>query len=101
MKRALDEVYAKYDALVAPSRNTVAYPIDKDFNQAYPRFGFGPPIIQALARLDPFLYAVNAARALINGAILDPSVGIAFVVFAALSVITLAVFIRGMREAVA
>ena len=62
---------------------------------------FGPPIIQTLARLDPFLYAVNAARALINGAILDPSVGIAFVVFAALSVITLAVFIRGMREAVA
>jgi aspartyl-tRNA(Asn)/glutamyl-tRNA(Gln) amidotransferase subunit A len=47
MKRALDEVYARYDALVAPSRNTVAYPIDKDFNQAYPRFGFGPPIIQA------------------------------------------------------
>ena len=62
---------------------------------------FGPPIIQALARLDPFLYAVNAARALINGAILDPSVGIAFLVFAALSVVTLAVFIRGMREAVA
>lgn len=62
---------------------------------------FGPPIIQALARLDPFLYAVNAARALINGAILDSSVGIAFLVFAALSVVTLAVFIRGMREAVA
>lgn len=62
---------------------------------------FGPPIIQALARLDPFLYAVNAARALINGAVLDSSVGIAFVVFAALSVVTLAVFIRGMREAVA
>ena len=62
---------------------------------------FGPPIIQALARLDPFLYAVNAARALINGAILDSSVGIAFLVFAALSVVTLAVFIRSMREAVA
>ena len=62
---------------------------------------FGPPIIQALARLDPFLYAVNAARALINGAVLDSSVGIAFLVFSVLSVITLAVFIRGMREAVA
>jgi ABC-2 type transport system permease protein len=62
---------------------------------------FGPPIIQALARLDPFLYAVNAARALINGAVFDSSVGIAFLVFAALSVVTLAIFIRGMREAVA
>lgn len=62
---------------------------------------FGPPLIQALARLDPFLYAVNAARALINGSVFDPSVGIAFLVFAALSVVTLAIFIRGMREAVA
>lgn len=62
---------------------------------------FGPPIIQALARLDPFLYAVNAARALINGAVFDSSVGIAFLVFAALSVVTLTVFIRSMREAVA
>jgi ABC-2 type transport system permease protein len=62
---------------------------------------FGPPLIQALARLDPFLYAVNAARALINGSVFDPSVGIAFLVFAVLSLVTLAVFIRGMREAVA
>jgi ABC-2 type transport system permease protein len=62
---------------------------------------FGPPVIQALARVDPFLYAVNAARALINGAVFDSSVGVAFLVFAALSVVTLTVFIRGMREAVA
>jgi ABC-2 type transport system permease protein len=62
---------------------------------------FGPPIIQALARLDPFLYAVNAARGLIDGTLFDSSVITAFAVFAALSVITLAVFIRSMREAVA
>jgi aspartyl-tRNA(Asn)/glutamyl-tRNA(Gln) amidotransferase subunit A len=47
IKRALDELYAKYDALVAPSRATVAYPVDKDFNQAYPRVGSGPPVIPA------------------------------------------------------
>jgi aspartyl-tRNA(Asn)/glutamyl-tRNA(Gln) amidotransferase subunit A len=47
MKRALDELYAKYDALVAPSRGTVAYPLDRDFNQAYPKFGGGPPLIPA------------------------------------------------------
>jgi ABC-2 type transport system permease protein len=62
---------------------------------------FGPPIIQALARIDPFLYAVNAARSLIDGAIADSSVIAAFLIFAALSVIALAIFIRGMREAVA
>jgi ABC-2 type transport system permease protein len=62
---------------------------------------FGPPIIQAVATLDPLLYAVNGARALINGNLTDPSIPIAFVVFAALSVIALTLFIRMMREAVA
>ena len=62
---------------------------------------FGPPVIQLLAKLDPFYYAVNAARALINGALGDSSVLVAFLVFALLSIITLAEFIRGMREAVA
>jgi aspartyl-tRNA(Asn)/glutamyl-tRNA(Gln) amidotransferase subunit A len=45
MKKALDEVYSKYDALVAPSRGTVSYPNDKDFDKAYPRLGGGPPVI--------------------------------------------------------
>jgi ABC-2 type transport system permease protein len=62
---------------------------------------FGPPIIQAIARLDPMLYAVNGARALINGSLTDPSIPIAFAVFIALSLIALALFIRTMREAVA
>jgi aspartyl-tRNA(Asn)/glutamyl-tRNA(Gln) amidotransferase subunit A len=47
MKRTLDELYAKYDALLAPSRGTVAYPIGVDFDKAYPGVGSGPPIIQA------------------------------------------------------
>ena len=62
---------------------------------------FGPPIIQFIARFDPMLYAVNGARALINGNLTDPSVPIAFAVFIALSGVTLALFIRTMREAVA
>ena len=45
MKRELDKLYSKYDALVAPSRDTVAYPIDVDFNKAYPGVGGGPPVI--------------------------------------------------------
>lgn len=47
MKRTLDALYAKYDALVAPSRATVAYPINVDFEKAYPGVGFGPPVIPA------------------------------------------------------
>jgi ABC-2 type transport system permease protein len=62
---------------------------------------FGPPLIQLLARFDPFFYAVDAARALINGGFAAPSVVIAFAVFAVLAIATLAIFIRGMREAVA
>lgn len=62
---------------------------------------FGPPIIQAIARVDPFLYAVNAARAFINGSLTDSSIPIAFAVFIGLAVVTLGVFIHGMREAVA
>ncbi|HVA12760.1 MAG TPA: ABC transporter permease [Stellaceae bacterium] len=62
---------------------------------------FGPPAIQMLARIDPLLYAVNASRALMAGAVGDPSVLAAFVVFAVLSVVCLGAFIRGMREAVA
>ncbi len=48
MIKALDELYAKYDALVSPGRSTVAYPADVDFNKAYPGLGGpGPAIIPA------------------------------------------------------
>jgi aspartyl-tRNA(Asn)/glutamyl-tRNA(Gln) amidotransferase subunit A len=47
MIKTLHELYAKYDALVAPSRSTVAYPIDVDFEKAYPGTGGGPAIIPA------------------------------------------------------
>jgi aspartyl-tRNA(Asn)/glutamyl-tRNA(Gln) amidotransferase subunit A len=47
MKKALDELCAGYDALIAPAVAVVAYPIDRDFDKAYPGFGGGPPIIPA------------------------------------------------------
>jgi aspartyl-tRNA(Asn)/glutamyl-tRNA(Gln) amidotransferase subunit A len=47
MKRAMEELYAKYDALVAPSRSTVAYPVAVDFDKSYPGLLGGPPVIQA------------------------------------------------------
>lgn len=47
MKKALDDVYAKYDALLYPARSTVAYPIGIDFDKAYPNIGGGPAVIPA------------------------------------------------------
>ncbi len=47
IKRELDGLYARYDALVSPSRSTVAPPIAEDFSRAYPGFRGGPAIIPA------------------------------------------------------
>ena len=41
MKKEMNEVYSKYDALICPSFATVANPIDRPFGRAYP--GFGSP----------------------------------------------------------
>jgi len=46
-RRSLDALCAKYDALVAPSRQTVASPIGVDFDKAYPGVGGGPAVIPA------------------------------------------------------
>jgi aspartyl-tRNA(Asn)/glutamyl-tRNA(Gln) amidotransferase subunit A len=47
MKKALDELYAKFDALVSPTRATVSYPIGPDFDTVYPGIGGGPAVIPA------------------------------------------------------
>jgi aspartyl-tRNA(Asn)/glutamyl-tRNA(Gln) amidotransferase subunit A len=47
MKRAMDDLYSRYDVLVAPSRATVALPLDRDFDKAYPGVVGGPPLIPA------------------------------------------------------
>jgi aspartyl-tRNA(Asn)/glutamyl-tRNA(Gln) amidotransferase subunit A len=47
MRRALEALYAKYDALVTPSRATVSMPIDRDFDKAYPGIRGGPAVIPA------------------------------------------------------
>ncbi|HEX3397354.1 MAG TPA: ABC transporter permease [Steroidobacteraceae bacterium] len=62
---------------------------------------FAPAAIRTVAKFDPFSYAVDAARSLLNGALADPSVPQAFIVFSVLGVITSWIFIKAMREAVA
>ncbi|HEX8424607.1 MAG TPA: amidase, partial [Pyrinomonadaceae bacterium] len=44
MRRAWRELFLKHDVLVAPSRSTVAYPVNKTFDQAYPGIGASSPI---------------------------------------------------------
>ena len=62
---------------------------------------FAPKLLQNIAKADPFLYAVDASRALVNGDLGHNSVWIALVLFAILSVICLWWFIRSMKDAVA
>jgi aspartyl-tRNA(Asn)/glutamyl-tRNA(Gln) amidotransferase subunit A len=44
MRRAWAEMFKKYDVLVAPSRATVSYPVEKTFDQAYPGITASSPI---------------------------------------------------------
>ena len=44
MRRAWDEMFARHGLLVAPSRATVAYPLDKTFDKAYPDVSASSPI---------------------------------------------------------
>lgn len=61
---------------------------------------FAPKIIRNISAADPFRYAVDASRALVNGNLGDNSVWIALIIFGLLSVITLGWFIRSMKDAV-
>jgi aspartyl-tRNA(Asn)/glutamyl-tRNA(Gln) amidotransferase subunit A len=44
MRRAWAELFRKHDVLVAPSRASVAYPVDKTFDQAWPGLAASSPI---------------------------------------------------------
>lgn len=47
MKKAFKQLMAKYDAVIAPTRTTVAPPIGVDFDKAYPDVKGGAPLIPA------------------------------------------------------
>jgi aspartyl-tRNA(Asn)/glutamyl-tRNA(Gln) amidotransferase subunit A len=44
MRRAWDEMFSKHGILIAPSRATVSYPVNKTFDQAYPNISASSPI---------------------------------------------------------
>ena len=56
MGRALDEVFARYNAVVSPTRGTVAFPIGKPFNEAWPNVPVPPG-----TRTQPLGAAANIA----------------------------------------
>jgi aspartyl-tRNA(Asn)/glutamyl-tRNA(Gln) amidotransferase subunit A len=48
IRAALEVLFEEVDLLVAPSRNTVAYPIGPKFDEVYPESRGGPAIISAM-----------------------------------------------------
>jgi len=47
MRRAMAGVFAKFDAVASPTRATVAYPINQNFEDVYPGISGGPGLIPA------------------------------------------------------
>ena len=47
MKRAMAELFQRFDVIVAPTRASVAYPTDKNFEDVYPGISGGPALIPA------------------------------------------------------
>ncbi len=45
MKRAMGELFERFDVVAAPTRATVSYPIDKNFEDVYPGVSAGPSVI--------------------------------------------------------
>lgn len=62
---------------------------------------FAPKFIQHIADFNPFTYAVDASRALVNGDYHHSAVTATVIIFTILSVLALSWFIKTMRQAVA
>ncbi len=47
MKRAVAALFERFDVIASPTRSTVAYPTDRNFEDAYPGVSGGPALIPA------------------------------------------------------
>ncbi len=47
MRAAMATLYERFDAIATPTRATVAYPADQNFEKVYPDVSGGPPVIPA------------------------------------------------------
>lgn len=62
---------------------------------------FAPPWLRAIAAANPLAYAVDAARAIFNDQLSDPSIGIAVAIMAVLASIAVTLAARAFGRAVA
>ena len=83
---------------LASTLNTFALPLLLLSGVILP-LSLAPPLLQNLARFNPFAHAVDAARALTNGDLGDPSVPLAFAVMAAVTALSFAWVARSFRTA--
>ncbi len=60
---------------------------------------FAPDILRNIAKANPFKYAVDASRALVNGSLSDVTIMQGFIIFAALAVLALFWVTRTVRKA--
>ena len=47
MKRAVGKLFERFDVVASPTRGTVAYPADRNFDDVYPGISSGPALIAA------------------------------------------------------
>ena len=47
MRTAMRELFSRFDVIATPTRASVAYPADTEFQKAYPGVSGGPPVIPA------------------------------------------------------
>jgi aspartyl-tRNA(Asn)/glutamyl-tRNA(Gln) amidotransferase subunit A len=47
MKREMEKIFSQFTAIAAPTRATVSYPANENFENVYPGIAGGPPLIPA------------------------------------------------------
>ena len=47
MRQEMAELFERFDVIATPTRSTVAYPADTEFQKVYPGVSGGPPVIPA------------------------------------------------------
>jgi ABC-2 type transport system permease protein len=88
----------KEEGALAASINSVTLPLTLLSGFFLP-LELAPPPLRLLARFNPFAYAVDTARALVDGQLTDPAVPLGFALFAVLAVLALRWAIAAMRQA--
>jgi ABC-2 type transport system permease protein len=88
----------KDEGSLAAAVNLVALPLLLLSGIMLP-ISFAPDILKNIAQANPFKYAVDASRALVNGSLSDVTVMQGFILFGVLAVLALFWVTRAIRKA--